>query len=190
MILSQEKKTELLPISEDGAEEEELLQVEAEILASREKIVAVLQERSKSIKERADEMLALCDAHCPEKSPAEWADVFRTLEMLDESWAEALDMLEQADMSAEMDEFALPFEQLLVYFVYRHTAEAEDGRDFAARVAFAYLSFTIIRALCAAKKAASGECTLADLCDFARRYSAEIEYSPENTYTLIDMMEV
>lgn len=190
IILSQEEKARLCVISEDEAEEEELWQSEAEVLASREKVIAVLQERRRSIDERAEAMLALCAARPPEKTSAEWADVFRSLEMLDGEWEYALDMLSQADMSAEMAEFTLPFEQLLVYFVYRHTAEAEDGRDFAARVAFAYLSFKIIRALCAAKKAASGECTHADLCDFARRYSAEIEYSPENTHALIDMMEV
>ena len=190
IILSQEEKARLLPISEDGSEEEELWQDEAETLEAREKIIAVLQERSKSVQERADKMLALCASRPPEKSAAEWADVFRSLEMLDAGWSEALTLLAGADMSAEMAEFALPLEQLLVYFVYRHTADAEDGRDFAARVAFAHLSFTVIRALCAAKKAVSGECTLADLCDFARRYSAEIEYSPENTYALIDMMEV
>jgi hypothetical protein len=92
-------------------------------------------------------------------------------------------------MSEEMPEFSLPLEKLLIYFIYRHTFESTDELDFSARVAFSYLSFAIIRAMCAAKKAESGKCTFADLCDFARRYSAEIEYSPENTETLISLME-
>jgi lysine-N-methylase len=189
IILSQEEKTALTVVSEDEAEEEELWEDEADILAKRSRIFAALQNRSESLSARTEKMLALCGAHFPEKTAEEWAEIFRSLEMLDESWADALDMLAHADMSAEMAELALPLEQLLVYFVYRHTPEAESERDFAARVAFAHLGFTVIRALCAAKKAESGKCTLADLCDFARRYSAEIEYSPENTYTLIEIME-
>jgi hypothetical protein len=47
----------------------------------------------------------------------------------------------------------------------------------------------VIRTLCAAKKAQSGVCSFNDLCDFARRYSAEIEYSEENTAALINIME-
>ena len=190
IILSQEEKTELTVVSEDEAEEEELWDDEADILVKRAQIFDALQNRGESLSARAEKMLSVCGAHFPEKTAAEWAEIFRSLEMLDESWADALDMLEHADMSAEMEELALPLEQLLVYFVYRHTPEAADERDFAARVAFAHLGFTVIRALCAAKKAASGKCTLAYLCDFARRYSAEIEYSPENTYELIEIMEV
>ncbi len=189
IILSQEEKAELTVISEDVTEEEALWLDEVDILRARERIFAVLQNRSESLQARAEKMLSLCGAHFPEKTSAEWAETFRSLEMLDGSWADALDMLERSDMGEEMEEFSFPFEQLLVYFVYRHTPEAVDERDFAARVAFAYLAYTVIRALCAAKKAESGECSLADLCDFARRYSAEIEYSPENTYTLIEMME-
>jgi lysine-N-methylase len=135
-------------------------------------------------------MLSLCGIRFPTKNAAEWAAIFRGLEMLDESWADTLAMLERADIQAELAEFELPFEQLLVYFVYRHTPDAESPQDLAARVAFAYLAFTIIRAICAAKRAESGVCTLADLCDIARSYSAEIEYSPENTHTLIEIMKL
>ncbi len=190
IILSQEEKTELTVISEDETEEEELWADEAYVLDKRSQIFAVLQNRSKSVQTRANEMLALCGSHFPEKSAKEWAAIFGKLEMLDADWSNALALLARADFSEEMPEFSLPLEKLLFYFVYRHTPEATDELDFAARVAFAYLAFTVIRALCAAKKVESGECTFADLCDFARRFSAEIEYSPENTYTLIEMMEV
>jgi lysine-N-methylase len=190
IILSQEEKTELTVISEDETEEEELWADEAYILGKRAQIFEVLNERSKSVQTRANEMLALCGAHFPEKSAKEWAEIFGKLEMLDANWSKALDLLARADFSEEMPEFSLPLEKLLFYFVYRHTPEATDELDFAARVAFAYLAFTVIRALCASKKAESGECTFADLCDFARRFSAEVEYSPENTHSLIELMEV
>jgi lysine-N-methylase len=189
IILSQEEETELCVIAEDETEEEDLWEIEEYILDKREEILAVLQNRSKSVQARAEKMLNLANSHFPQKTASEWAEIFRRLEALESDWNNALALLAKADIKSEMPELALPLEKLLLYFVYRHTAEAEDERDFAARIAFAYLSFIVIRALCAAKKASSGECTFEDLCDFARRYSAEIEYSPENTNTLIEIME-
>jgi len=189
IILSQKEKTELVAISEDELEEEALWADEAYILRRREKLFDLLQDRGKSPQARAEEMLALAGAHFPEISAAEWAEILRSLEILDPEWHGALALLKGADLREELPELALPLEKLLIYFVYRHTPEATDEGNFAARIAFAYLSFAVIRALCAAKKSASGECTFEDLCDFARRYSAEIEYSPENTDRLIKIME-
>ncbi|MBQ9746675.1 MAG: flagellin lysine-N-methylase [Clostridia bacterium] len=188
IILSQEGETELIPIAENEFEEEDLWADEAYILHKRKKIFAILQERSKSIDERAAQMLAESGAHFPEKSMREWAETLRSLEMLDVAWGEALAALENGE-NADMPEFERAFEKLLLYFIYRHTPEAADEQNFAARVCFAYLGFAVIRALCAAKKAKAGKCTFAELCDFARRYSAEIEYSIENTNTLIAIME-
>jgi len=189
IILSQEEKTELLVISEDELEEEELWVDEEYILCKRERLFAILQNRSKRISERANEMLAACGAGFPEKSMREWVSILRGLEMLDPDWGKTLAALESEEVTADLPELELPFEKLLLYFVYRHTPEATDEGNFAARICFAKLSFDVIRALCAAKKAQSGKCTFDELCDFARRYSAEIEYSVENTYTLIEIME-
>ena len=188
IILSQEEKTVLAAIGEDGEEEEELWESEAFILGKREEIFGILQDRSKSISARAEEMLAIAGAKFPQKSPREWADILRGLEIMDPEWEKALCAL-CAPVSCDVSEHDTAFEKLLIYFIYRHTAGALCGAELAARVCFAYLGFKVIRALCAAKKAESGECTFADLCDFARRYSAEIEYSPENTDALISIME-
>lgn len=189
IILSQEEKTELCVISEDEAEEKALWLDEIDILFLRDKLFPLLQDRSKSVQARAEEMLALAGTRFPARSAREWAGTLRALERLEPDWEEALALLESADMSEEMPELALPLEKLLLYFVYRHTPEAVDEADLAARIGFAYLGFSVIRALCAAKKAQSGACSPDDLCDLARRYSAEIEYSEENTYKLIKIME-
>lgn len=189
IILSQERKTELIPISEDGLLEDALWEEEEYILLTREKIFALLQDRSKSIDERAEGMLALCNTRFPEKTMGEWAKALGSLEMLDPAWKHAVATLESTDIHADLPEFEIAFEKLLVYFIYRHTAEASDEQSFAARACFAKLGFHVIRALCAAKKAETGECTFEDLCDLARRYSAEIEYSTDNTDTLIAIME-
>lgn len=188
IILSQEEKTELTVIGEDEAEEEDLWEEESYILCRREALFRILQERSNGISERAEKMLAAVDARFPAKSLREWAGILQGLEILDPEWKETLGTLCIPFIDGDVREFDTAFEKLLVYFIYRHTAEAVDEEDFAARTAFACLGFKVIRALCEAKKSQSGECTFADLCDFARRYSAEIEYSPENTDTLIGLM--
>lgn len=189
IILSQTEKTVLLPFSEDDEEEYELYPEEEYVLSKRAEIFDVLQNEKTGITERARKMLALCHARFPEKSVREWAQIFRGLEMLDGEWEESLALLEKSSFEAEISELDTAFEKLLIYFVYRHTAKAESEADFAARICFANLSFSVIRAMCAAKKAESGACTPTELCELARRYSAEIEYSEENTETLISIME-
>jgi lysine-N-methylase len=110
IILSQKEKAELVVVCEDEAKEEELWEIEAEISAKRARIFAALQNRSEPISARADKMLAICGAHFPQKNAEEWAEIFRSLEMLDGAWADALDMLAHADMSTEMEEFSVPLE--------------------------------------------------------------------------------
>ena len=189
IILSQKEKTELVVIDEDEAEEDELWEEEDFVLRVRESIFALLQERSLPLQARAEAMLALAKSRFPARSAAEWASMLRSLEMLYPDWQQALALLETADMTAEMQELSLPLEKLLICFVYRHASSAADERELSARISFAYLAFKVIRALCAAKKLAKGECSFEDLCDFARRYSAEIEYSPDNTQALLDIFE-
>jgi lysine-N-methylase len=189
IILSQKEKTELVVIDEDEAEEDELWEEEAFVLRRRETLFHILQEKNKSIGERAKKMLSVANAYFPRKSSCEWASILQGLEMLDPEWKEALGTLCTPCVDVDVREYDTAFENLLIYFIYRHASTAADEADFAARISFAYLGFSIIRALCEAKKSSSGECSFEDLCDFARRYSAEIEYSPDNTQALLDIFE-
>jgi hypothetical protein len=50
---------------------------------------------------------------------------------------------------------------------------------------FAFLSYRVVRVLCVLRE----NCTLADLLDIARMYSAEIEYSEENTERILKELE-
>ena len=77
------------------------------------------------------------------------------------------------------------WEQLLCYFLYRHLPSAVDEIDLEARVLFSYLSYHVVRILCALRE----NCTLEDLLDIARMYSAEIEYSEENTERILEELE-
>ncbi len=132
----------------------------------RRKVFALLQDRSRSIEERLSE-IAVFDTE-------QWISVYRKLERLDPAWDA---ILTASPAQREEDEIAL--EQLAVCFVYRHLADAlEDGR-LRERLLFAVLSVQMLRRLYAANPQIS-------LAELARMYSAEIEYSEENTEMLLE----
>lgn len=71
-----------------------------------------------------------------------------------------------------------------VYLLYRHLPGALSDDDIPGRVAFCVLSTRVLMALCASHES----CTLADCIEFARMYSAEIEYSEDNIAALLDAL--
>ncbi len=188
IILSQTEKFSLI-LLDDDENEEKIAERDEKFFAFREKIFDVLQNREIPLDERARKMLAVAGAKFPRKNSREWVGILRGLEIMDPAWEKELGALCAPCIGGDVSEHDTAFENLLVYFIYRHTADSFDETELAARVGFAYLGYIVIRAMCAAKKSSTGACTFEDLCDFARRYSAEIEYSPANTSTLIEMME-
>ncbi len=187
IILSQREFTEVMPICDDGTEEYELCWEELYILQKRDSIFKVLQNRNKPLQERVDEMLDICKAKTPPSVTA-LSHILSKMEMLDSSWGEMLSQITEPCTDAALDEFDTAFEKLLLYFVYRHTPMSVNEKDFASRVAFAYISYEVIRTMCAVQKSNMGECAFEYLCNTARMYSAEIEYSEENTQKLIEML--
>ena len=188
IILSQNEDFSLV-IYDDDKEDDSLSARDQSLLSLRDKVFSVLQNRSKCITERAKDMLSAAGADIPKKSLTEWADIFKSLEIMDSNWESALNLLGKCSENSELFEFENTFEKLIIYFIYRHLADAVDNDDIAARISFAYLAFTIIRSLCKAKKEAFGECTFSDLCEFARLYSAEIEYCEDNTQKLLETLQ-
>lgn len=203
LVLTQAEPMRLCTQGAEALEPEE----EA-FLAARETLFAIAQERARPLDERMDELLAQTGAALPERSGAEWFEVYIKLERLEPEWETCLAALQNAPALAVPPVLALPAEQLLCYFLYRHLAGALDDGCFAARTAFAVLSTRIVAtlwqygsaqlvdALCAPNTEASGTSAsealrasaLEAFCDLARRYSAEIEYSDENTSALLALL--
>ncbi len=189
IILSQEGTTQLVTALEDNVEEEELFEDEKDILIKRNAIFEILQDRSKTLRERIDQMLYTAGSKMPPDITA-LVEILRDMEILDPSWREMLESLKVSIAVRNLTEFDIAFEKLLIYFIYRHTPMSSDPEDFAARVAFAYVGYNVVRTLCAAEKGKRGECTFEYLCNVARMYSAEIEYSEENTQKLIEILKL
>ena len=99
---------------------------------------------------------------------------------MDAAWTTLLEKARNSSIhTCFLDE--IPFEQLLVYFIYRHLSDVDR---MAGAVSFAVLSVKMIRFLC--------EATMADresMIEICRLYSSEIEYSEENTEILKSKIE-
>lgn len=186
LILSQQEKTTLITLEDDGAAGP-LPEEEALVLQQREALMAIAQDRRIPIGERVSHLSALCGAEGLAQDLPQWADFLLTLERLDERWAEELQLLRDApapaaDFSAEE---AIHFEQLLVYFLYRHIPGAVDDGDLQGRLAFSLLSWQVVARLFVLHQ----DRTLTALTEIARLYSSEIEYSDDNLSALLDALD-
>ena len=175
LILSQQEPVQLLS---EGNWEEKDPDAEA-LLALRQQAFAIVQDRSLSIDKRMDKLLLLCQA-CEPGHPANWTDVFLELERLDEGWTALLQKLGQDGKTAPVPDVPdVLWEQLLVYFLYRHFLTAWEDGDVGSKAGFAVLSVRLLRCL-------KGLFPEMELSELARMYSAEIEYSTENLDILFE----
>lgn len=135
------------------------------------------------ISERMDALLELCGAEMAERSIAQWARFYLSLERLDEEWTACLEHLARANVEEEallsfMESHGRECRNLLSYFIYRHFFTALDDGDIASKAAFAVLSVKMIMAL--------GLSLGGETAEYARMYSSEIEYSGENLDAMFD----
>lgn len=145
----------------------------------RDTAIGVAQDRSLPLPERADALLQLCHVTVPTNTTAQWAEVFLSLERLDETWTLLLEDLRNApEPTGSKDLLAArstEYEQLLVYFLYRHFPSM--GQRAAG---FAVIGTRIIYELGRRHRALRGSFVLDDQVELARLFSSEVEYSGEN----------
>ena len=168
-IILSEKDKLYLPMPDNMTEEEEIF------LVIRNKIFSLLQDRNLSIKERFSALAEEAGIKF-EFSLKNLCEFYLSLERLDDSWTDELMELKEFSFDEKIfedEKFALPFEQLGCYFIFRHFGNEayEDGINFML------LSCYLIGALWAKHKDAD----IVKMADTVRMYSAEIEYSEENT---------
>lgn len=175
------KETAPFSLLEEG--EEQLSREEEMLLALRKELFEILQSRSLPLALRLTQLLERCHvAECGRKM-AEWAEIFLSLERLDEAWTGKLLALAAAEgeetLPADME---IPLEQLSCYFLYRHLAGTLEDGDMEGRIAFIVLSVRLIAGIFHLETQKTPD-TLAEI---ARLYSSEIEYSDENMQVLMD----
>ena len=165
IILSEKER-----FSIEVPENVDLTNDEKEFFEKRQKVLAVLQDRTKSIKERFDyfgkfdfNINNLCQ-------------MYLSLERLDDAWTEEINKIKDYNFKGGIfNQEEVFFEQLAVYFVFRHLNPDLCEAEFNARIKFAIMSCCFIGAMCE-KSGYDFE----KMTDIARMYSSEIEYSDEN----------
>lgn len=160
----------------------ELTIEEQEFFIKREEILSVLTDRSIGIYER---FLSLSEKFGLkfEFSSEELLNKYLSLEILDKAWIKEVERLKATGFDGGIfrkDEYQTIFEQLAVYFIFRHLTGAIEDGDYAKRVKFALISCYFLGALLQSN---NGE----KIIDIARMYSAEIEYSEENTKAIMNI---
>ena len=173
---------------QDDGEYGDLPEEEEAFLYEREKMFSIVQNRSMSVSAR---IRVLCKEFCvgvPQKSFGEWIDAFLSLEIMDGAWKALLCEAKENEIPQEENgDFETAWEQILVYFIYRHVSDPEQ--DVRKKIFFSVLGVSFIRGLFAYVCKRDGKADFESLVELCRLYSSEIEYSEENTEILTAMME-
>ncbi len=165
------------------------------LLPLRERMMAVLEDRSRSLKARLASFLSLAlaaqdclDDDCLEKledaaeepiPPAAEPlfpaalELLAALEHLDADWPALLEQAETADAAPQPEAL---LERIAVYFAFRYLLKAVNDGDLLSRaelVAFAVLAIERLASVCG-------------LAEALRRFSAEIEHDDDNLDALLD----
>ncbi|MBQ2880854.1 MAG: flagellin lysine-N-methylase [Clostridia bacterium] len=188
IILSNNEKV-TLEVMEDDFSENQLDEDETFLLEYRERLFSLVQDRSLSIKERCELVLESLQIEFSDTFMSKCVDELLKMEIMDASWKNILLKLKSTSFDDSLDKrFSVAFEQLLVYFIYRHLTDSADVSEIAIRSAFAFLSLKIISGIFNMLKHGSYSEDFSLLCDICRMYSSEIEYCEENTERLFDLI--
>lgn len=165
----------------------DLLPEEIDFFEMRNAVLSILQNREKSVAERFSELSAAYGFSFDFSIPSLYC-AYRELERLDDGWTKVLDSLDGYSFDGGVfreSAWQLPFEQLAVYFVFRHLADALDDGDFGARIRLAMMGCYLIGALLERLRVISSEMGFDEFAELVRMYSSEIEYSTENCGALM-----
>lgn len=163
----------------------ELTEQETEFFETRNLVFSILQDRSISIRERFCRLSEIFSFEYDFSIPL-LCDELLSLERLDEKWTEELKSLKVYGFDKSIfnnEYYSVYLENLAVYFVYRHMANAEFVVEYPDYIKFSLLSTYVIAAIWAKNNCR----TLEELSEVARMYSSEIEYSEDNTWALLDL---
>ncbi len=192
LILESEEPFSLSKVEELCEDDSDDFEIDFDPIPQRDHIISVIELSERSFDET---LIALKkEFDIPERySPDEWLERFLSLEILDAVWERDLQAMKGKLFRKNREgfcQYGKYYARLLIYFVYRHVSTAVSADDLRARLGFAMLSVETIRSLFEEDQKKENVSDFERLVDFARRYSAEIEYSEDNTEELIFAFDV
>lgn len=165
-------------------------------LKKRGEMIALLQDRTKSIDERILACKKLIGARTVIDA-RKWIGVFLALEQLTEEWTSLLQKLEESADSVDTEAFdrhmqsrETEYEQLLVYLTYRYIEARMSNDTIVDLFLVIELLYRMYRLLAAMQFSQTGSFTEEDAVSLIRMMSAEIEYSVENMCELWDRVSL
>lgn len=185
LILGQQSPVKWVE-TDDGIPTEAPDPEEEAVLAWRQTLMELLQDRTLPLTERFARVLEECGKQEDCRTPAEWAACYRALERLDPAWDRVLDRLGETP-SERFAQIPAPLEivgeQLAVYFLFRHFADGLEDGLYPERAAFAVHAARLLLGLMQ-----EAPCSMAEKVELARMYSSEIEYDEENMSRLLEQL--
>ena len=152
---------------------------EKDFFKERSTALDILQNRSKTITERFSYLARKYEAEITADTE-KLLEIYTPLERLDEKWTDELEALRGFFFDGKIfEKFPIAFENLAVYFIFRHFGKCIW--DYEPAVRFALQGCTLIGAMLSCCESDGKAADFRKLVDLARMYSAEIEYSDENT---------
>jgi lysine-N-methylase len=174
IVLSSDGYSEFVTADFDGEVAEE---TDFDTISHREYLYSVLKRpldhKSKvdMIKRKYD----ISDIHSAE----EWEEILSSIEYLDDGHQGMFKVGSNYNVGEEY------LERFLAYLIFRHLSIATSEDNLRARLGFCLLLCDIL-----AGYLSSGEHSFDEICDFVRIISEEIEYSEDNTDSLIFEFEI
>ena len=187
LLLSERDNVVLVELEGSDEFDEEPDGEEKEFFAERERILEMIQDRSIPVFRRLLKVCEMLGAGLDSVSAETVARLFPSLEYMNEEFGIKLFYVFMKNDAVEVnEEWEIPLEQLAVYFIMRHTAEGLYGGDLPERVAFCALCVEAVYRVTVERMKEEGIPFFEALCDTARLFSSEIEYSTDNTETLLE----
>ena len=173
-------------------ESDESTDTDDEIILLRDKAIAIMQKRDKSLDERCKEMLDACEFDSKLMTEEYMLRVLGDFDALDPEWTKFVSsvLLGCGDKNTEFSEYIKPYEKmyenLIIYFLYRYMANGEDLYDASLRAAFAVSAYKVIFAMSEHIYKGKGSFDLFDMVELCRRFSSEVEYNLDNLWTYME----
>ena len=158
-----------------GTADGEETDAEIDTVSFRGEVYSILSNRAIPYSARLEKIYAKYGVNPADFSDSDWHATIDSLEYLDPAHKE-LFLGYSSDITAPKEQ-ELYLERALAYFIYRHCAEAYDYEELIARLGFCLFCERLLTSLAITPKS--------DIFLLARTISEELEYSTDNTDTIM-----
>ena len=149
-------------------------ETEFDTILHREYIYSLLADKGLSYSDAIALIKKKYSLELPIHTAEEWCEIFGDLEYLDEGHRELMNIREGRGEHYDI------YKRFLAYLLFRHVSVADGYENLRARVGFCLLLTEMLEGLTAGENLGFDH-----VCELARIISEEIEYSEDNTASLI-----